>query len=132
MWVAWMSPLESESRIAAQLARGFGQFVLALGIGEVVFGHVADVSDVHDVPDFVAVAFQHAAQHIGEQEAAEVADVTIIPDGWTAVIKPGLALLHRAKLFDAAGECVAKLKHSVILCHKKTQKSQASFVPLCG
>src|SRR5215213_5688420 len=64
---------------------------------------VLDVSDVHDVSDFVAFEFQVTAYDVCGNGAAEVADVAVIPDGGTAVVETDLAFAQRAKFFDPAG-----------------------------
>src|SRR5215813_7479896 len=64
---------------------------------------VFDVRDVHHVRDFKAFEFQIATQNVGSDSAAKVADVTVIPDGWAAVVETDLALPHGAKFFDATG-----------------------------
>jgi hypothetical protein len=64
---------------------------------------VFHVSDVHDVRDFVALVFQVSAQDDGGNSAAKVPEVTVVPDGGSAVIESDFALAHGAKFFDATG-----------------------------
>src|ERR1051325_4897613 len=64
---------------------------------------VFNVSDVHYVRDFEAFVFQVAAQDVGGDGAAEVADVAVIPDSRAAVIEPDLTFARGPKFFDATG-----------------------------
>ncbi len=72
---------------------------------------IFDVGDVHHVRDLEAFELQVTAQDVSGDGAAEVADVTVVPDSWTTVIKAHLAIIERVKLFDPAGECVSKSEH---------------------
>jgi hypothetical protein len=72
---------------------------------------IFDVRDVHHVRDLVAFEFQIAANDVGRDGAAEIADVAVFPDGWTTVIEPHLAFVDWAKLFNASRECVTKPQH---------------------
>ena len=69
---------------------------------------VFDVRDVHHVRDLEAFELQVATQDVGGDGRTEVADVAVVPDGWTTVIEANFAFAHGAKLFNLAGECVAK------------------------
>ena len=62
---------------------------------------VVHVSDIHHVRDFVAFELQVTTQDVGGDGAAEVSDVAVIPDGWTAVIEADFALV-------AAGEILRR------------------------
>ena len=65
-------------RAAAGAARALLHLVFAgIGVGR----QVADVGDVHHVPDAIAVPAQHALQRVLEQERAVVADVLVVVDG---------------------------------------------------
>ena len=72
---------------------------------------IVHIRDVHHVSDFESFELQIAANDVGSDGAAEVADVTVVPDSWTAVVEAGFAVFQRAKFFDAAGECVTEFKH---------------------
>ena len=52
-----------------------GRLHLVLAAFDVVEREVADVGDVHHLGHLVAPVLEEAPQHVGEQEAAEVADV---------------------------------------------------------
>ncbi len=69
---------------------------------------IFDVRDVHHVRDFETFELQIAAQDVGGDGAAEVTDVTVIPNGWTTIIEAHLAILQRVKLFDTPGECISE------------------------
>src|SRR5678816_3326995 len=75
---------------------------------------VFDVSDVHDVLDVVAFEFQITDDDVSGDGAAKVSDVTVIPDGGTAIIEADLAFAQRAKLFNEARERVPKLEHGMM------------------
>jgi len=64
---------------------------------------IVNIRDVHHVSDFESFELEIAANDVGGDGAAEVADVTVVPDGWTAVVEAGFAFLHGTKLVDAAG-----------------------------
>src|SRR5690349_13202933 len=64
---------------------------------------VFHVSDVHDVSDFVAFELEITDHDIGCDSAAKVADVAVIPNRRTAVVKANLAFAQRAKFFNATG-----------------------------
>ncbi len=85
-------------RRLAGAARALLHLVLAgVGVGR----QVADVGDVHHVPDAVAVPLEHALQQVLEQERAEVADVLVVVDGRAAGVEAdfagGLQRLERAQ-----------------------------------
>ncbi len=64
-----------------KLLGGDLHLVFAPAVGQIVFGHVADVRDVHHVTDLQPDQLQEATQHVGEEEAAEVADVCKVVHG---------------------------------------------------
>jgi hypothetical protein len=55
------------------------------------------------VGDFESFELQITPENVSGNGATKVADVTVVPDGWTAIIEADLALFHRAKFFDPAG-----------------------------
>ena len=75
---------------------------------DVVIGQVTDVGDVHHLRDLEALVLHEAAQHVGEQEAAEVADVRTAVDRRPAVIHRDLARQERAQFVEAAGQRVVE------------------------
>ena len=48
--------------------------------------------------DFESLEFQVPPQNVGGYGAAEVSDVTVIPDGWTAIVEADLALAQGARV----------------------------------
>jgi len=63
--------------------QGLGHLVLALvGIAH----EMADVGDIYDLGDFIAVVFEHPAQRIGEDVRPKIADVGVIVDRRPAVV----------------------------------------------
>ena len=79
--------------------RALLHLVLA-GVG--VRGQMADVGDVHHVPDAIAVPLEHALQHVLEQEGPVVADVLVVVDGRPAGVQPDFASRGRAARTVAA------------------------------
>ena len=74
---------------------------------------MTDVGDVHDVLDAVAVEFQQrAAQQIFEDVGAQVADMSIIVDGWTAGIEADLWRMKRDKFTHSRGNKYRKVEGS--------------------
>ena len=79
---------------------------LVLAAIEVVLGQVADVGDVHHLPDVVAAVLEDAAEEVGEQERAQVADVHVAVHGGAAGIDAHAPGLERPELFLAPGQRV--------------------------
>src|SRR5690349_15636859 len=52
---------------------------------------VVNVSDIHHVSNVEAFELEISTQNVGGDGAAKVSDVTVVPDGWTAVVEAGLA-----------------------------------------
>ena len=85
----------------------FGRHLLHLvltGIG--IVGQVPDIGDVDDVSELVALERQRAAQHIGEDIGAHVADVRVIVDCRSAAVDARFAGVDRLKGFRFAGKAV--------------------------
>lgn len=75
---------------------GLLQFLGELGEGGLGFPDAADdfvfdVGDIHDVEDIVAAEFEVAAEEVGEDEGAEVADVGAVIDRWAAAVHADLS-----------------------------------------
>ena len=77
---------------------------------------VVDVGEVDDPTDGVAARAKPAHQEVGEEEAAEVADMRWAVDGGTAGVDPDLLRVERRKGSRRTRECVAQLKaaHRVV------------------
>ncbi len=73
-----------------------------------VFGHVADVRDVHHVLDAVTGRLQKPPNEIREQKRPEVADVGKVVDGRPARIDADDPVLNRNEWLDLTRECVEK------------------------
>ena len=67
---------------------------------------VLDVRDVHDVLDVVAGKFQRAADEVGEDERAPVADVREVINGRAAAIHSDFPRMERGEFLDGAGQRV--------------------------
>src|SRR5262245_18958175 len=80
---------------------------------------VFDVGNVHHVSDFETLELQVAAQDVGSDRAAEVTDVTVVPDGWTTVIETHLAFFERVELFNTTRQCITESQHDTPILTQK-------------
>ena len=80
--------------------------LVVAGIG--VRRQMADIGDVDDVLGRISLPTQHAAQRIGEQEGAHVADMLVIVDRRPAGVEPHLARIDRGEAFDRTGQAVVE------------------------
>ena len=78
-----------------------GLHLVLAGIG--VRREMADIGDVHHVLDRIAIPFQHALEHVLEQEGAEVADVLVVVHRRTAGIQADRTRLQRLEGAQACG-----------------------------
>ena len=100
----------------AGAARALLHLVLAgVGVGR----QMADVGDVHHVPDAIAVPSQHALQHVLEQERAVVADVLVVVDGRAARVEADRALRRERREFAQAAR---------VSCRRAAAASRAGSV----
>src|SRR5688500_141571 len=75
---------------------------------------VLDIRDVHHVSNLVTFKLEITAQDVSGDGRTKVADVSVVPDGWPAVVKTHFALMQRLKLLELAGKRIVKLKHKKI------------------
>ena len=77
---------------------------------------VVDVGEVDDPTDSVATRTKPAHEEVGEEEAAEVADMRRTVDGGAAGVDPDLFRVQRRKGSCRTRECVAQLEatHRVV------------------
>ncbi|KWK85726.1 hypothetical protein WM16_30580 [Burkholderia ubonensis] len=85
-------------RLAGSPAALF-QFVFAF-VG--VRRQVADVGDVHDMPDFMPVAGQRATQDVLEHVGSQVADMRMVIDGGAAAIQADVIVAYRSERAQGA------------------------------
>ena len=71
---------------------------------------VADVGDVHDVPDPIAEQLKRASKHILEHIRPQIADVGHVIDRRPAAIHPNLHRIGRSEGFDPARAGIEKLQ----------------------
>src|SRR3546814_1848994 len=76
---------------------------------------VADIGDVDDMgerpPSHVpGLPRQHAAERVGEDIGAQIADMRVIVDGRPARIDTNVGGIDRGEPIDAAGEAVIEVK----------------------
>jgi len=87
-------------RLGRGAGGGFHLVVAGVGVG----GQMADIGDVDDMGERIALPGQRAAQRVGEDIGAQVADVGVIVDRRAARINadaPGG--VERREAFEAAG-----------------------------
>ena len=90
-------------RVLALARRRFLHLIVArVGIGR----QMADIGDVDDVVEFIALMTQHAAEGIGEDIGAHVADMLVIIDRRPAAIDARFAALERAEILEFARQTV--------------------------
>ncbi len=80
---------------------------------ESLVAEVADVGDVLDVQHLDAVVDQHPPDEVGQDVAAQVADVRIAVDGRSAGVHPDPPGHERLDWFDRPGEGVAQAQGHV-------------------
>jgi hypothetical protein len=76
---------------------------------------MADIGDVHDVLDMIAVEFEDADEQIFKDVGAEVADVGIVVDGEAAGVEANFGGIERLKVAQFAGVGVVEFKRHLIL-----------------
>ncbi len=93
-------------KFAGELAQG--GFVFADALDDLVL----DVRDVHDVLHVVAGKFERAADEVGEDERAPVADVREVIDGRAAAIHADFFAggIERREFLDGAGQRVEQFQ----------------------
>ena len=77
---------------------------------EALVAQVPDVGDVLDLEDVDAVVEQGAPDQVGEEVAAQVADVGVAVDGRAAGVHPDAARLERLDRFDPPAQGVAEVE----------------------
>jgi hypothetical protein len=70
--------------------------------------HVADVGDVDDLRDPVALELGDPAHEVREQKRPQVPDVGVAVDGWAAGIDADVPVLNGGDLLDASGQGVVQ------------------------
>ena len=76
-------------------------------------GEVADIGDVDDVGEPIALPLQHAPQRVGEDIGAHIADMLVIIDRRPAGIDARLARVDGLEDFDCASQRVEQLERRV-------------------
>ena len=66
------------------------------------------VGDVHDVVQGVTALAQKTAQHVYRNKRAEISDMAVVINGWSAGIHANLVVLERTELLDLAGKRVVE------------------------
>ena len=77
---------------------------------EPLVAQVSDIGDVLDLEDVDAVVEQGASDEVGQDVAAQVADMGVAVDGRTAGVHPDPARLERLDRFDAPAQGVAQVE----------------------
>src|ERR1700722_6928665 len=88
-----------------------GVFVDAHAVaGRVADDLVVHVGDVHDMVDAVPALPQETAQQIDGNKRPEVANVSIVVNGWTAGVHSDFVVAQRMEVLDLRGHGVVKTK----------------------
>ena len=77
---------------------------------------MANISDVNDMAELVALKAQRAAQRVSKDIGAHIADMLKIIDCWPTGVDARLAGVDGLKLFQLAGQAVEQLERRG-LCH---------------
>ena len=67
---------------------------------------VIHVGDVHYVLHFVSALAQKTIEKVDGYEGAEIADVAVVIDGWSAGVHADVVTVDRMEVLDLAGEGV--------------------------
>ena len=87
---------------------------LVLAAVEQLLPHVTDVGDVLDVLDLEAARCEVAAQPVGHEVRAQVADVDVAVDGRAAGVDRGPPGFQRLEGLFAAGKRVVELEQCTL------------------
>ncbi len=82
-----------------------------------IIGKVADIGDVDHMGEFVALERERAAQHVGKDIGAHVADVGVVVDRRPARIDPRLARMHRHERLGPSGQAVEQGQRRGVWLH---------------
>lgn len=85
-------------------------FVFTAPIGDVIFGEVPDVGDVADGRDLPSDRLGGSDDEVGGDEGAEVADVGVGVDGWSAGIHAQVVRLGGRDGFHLPGEGIVEFE----------------------
>src|SRR3972149_6319833 len=96
--------------------------------------HVADISDILDMPHFVAEMHQRPPQPVGQHERAQIADVNEAIDRRPASVQPDLARLDRTEDFFSARERIVETQFHRVAPGpiRKTRSLSAAFIVSCS
>ncbi len=89
----------------------FGRHLFHLVLTRVgIICQMADIGDVDDMGEFIALVAQHTAQSVGENISAHVADMRVVIDRGAAGIHARLALVDRHERFQLTGQAVEEFE----------------------
>ena len=71
-----------------------------------VVGQMADIGDVDDMGELIALVAEHAAQRVGKDIGAHVADVRVVVDRGAAGVDARLAGVDGGEGFQLPGQAV--------------------------
>ncbi len=81
---------------------------------------VVHVGDVHDVVHFVSALPQEPAQKVDGDEGAEVANVSVVVNGWAAGVHADFVVAKGAEVFDPRRQGIKKTKRHRQFEHRET------------
>ena len=94
---------------------------------ESLVAQVADVGDVLDVQDVDAVVEQDAADEVGQEVAAQVADVGVAVDGRSAGVHSDPSRLEWLDGLDPAGERIAQADRHLVVNARRLSRAPLTF-----
>ena len=107
-----------------------GQFHLVLppAVGPVVFGHVADVGDVHHLLDAKTDKLKKPTQQITQQKRAEIPDVGVVVNRRAAMVHAHHARRYRLENLHAVGQRVVEAD----VHHRRLYADRTEVTPIAG
>ena len=109
-------PCDLPGRFPLAPCRNLHLVVAAVGIRL----QVADIGDVHDVPDPIAEQLERASKHILEHIGPQIADVGHVIDRRPAAIHPNLRRIGGSKGFEPARAGIEELQRHLCLSDPRT------------
>ena len=91
--------------------RLFGRHLLHLVFARIgIVGQMADIRNVNDMGELIALIRQHPSQRVGKDIRAHIADMRIIINSRPAGIHPRFTGMHRGEGFQLPGQAVEEFK----------------------
>jgi hypothetical protein len=97
-------------RFARALAAYFHLVLALVGVGD----KMADIGDIHDMPDVVAVQCQHASQHVLENICSKIPDMRMVVHRGAAAVQTDVIRVNGRELARRARPGIVKNERHVI------------------